>query len=448
MSNKNILIIGAGLTGLSAAHFLTKKGYEVTILEKQAQVGGVIQTQTENGFTFESGPTTGVLSNTVLENLFAELSCDLEVASETSKKRLILKNDRWHPLPYNLTSAINTPLFSWHDKFRVLGEPFRKKGSNPDETLEDFVKRRLGKTFHDFAVAPFISGVYAGNTAEIIPKYALPKLYNLEQDYGSFVRGSIQKAKENRNSKEPLPSKKVFSCKNGLTELVKSLANNPKIQIICSAQNVAIEKNSSNYTACWNKNDVENKKDFNTVISTVRGDLLEQTLPFLSEKHKTIFNNIVYAPVAQVSLGYKNWEGLDINAFGGLVPPNQKRGILGVLFPSSMFENRAPKNGALLSVFLGGQLNKNLINLSEDEIIKTAINEVKSLLCEQKEPNLVKVFKHHKAIPQYNLHIKDVFDCINEIEKKNNNLFIAGGISGGIGMADRVLQGYNTAYKI
>ena len=189
-----VVIIGAGLTGLTMGFYLKKAGINVLIIDKSAKTGGVIQTIREKGFVYETGPNTGVVSNPEIAELFEDLAerCELEVADPSAKRRLIWKNSQWNALPSGLWSAITTPRFTLGDKFRILGEPFRAKGTNPDEKLSDLVKRRLGKSFLDYAIDPFISGIYAGNPNELVPRYALPKLWKLEQEYGSFIGGSIK----------------------------------------------------------------------------------------------------------------------------------------------------------------------------------------------------------------------------------------------------------------
>lgn len=180
---RDTIIIGAGLTGLTTAYCLTRKGCDIEVIEQSPCVGGQIRTYHENGFTFESGPNTGVISHPEVAELLAELSptCRLETAREASRQRLIWKGDRFHPLPSGLFSAITTPLFSTKDKFNILGEPFRSKGNNPDEMIGELVQRRLGISYLHYAVDPFISGVYAGDPMRLVTRHALPKLYQLEQ---------------------------------------------------------------------------------------------------------------------------------------------------------------------------------------------------------------------------------------------------------------------------
>ena len=451
MESKHVAIIGAGLTGLSLAYFLSKHGIACTIFEKSNRCGGVIQTCTENNFTYECGPNTGVLGNIEIEKLLEELhpECLLETANETAKKRLIWKNNAWHALPSGLISAITTPLFSTFDKFRVLGEPFRKKGTNEDETIHEMVNRRLGKSFHDYAVAPFINGVYAGNTDELIYKYALAKLYALENNYGSFVGGMIQKQKLNKKLGIPSPSKKVFSTIGGLEQLIKALQNKVKDTIKLECSEIEIIPEKSNYSIKWIQNSIEQTTTYSHVITTCDAPQLTLVLPWLTENQKQIFSEIQYAPVIQASIGFNTWKGINIEAFGGLIPPKENRNLLGILFTSSMFTNRAPKNGAMLSVFMGGRLHMSIMQKTDDEIKEIIQKEVMELLkISDWNPDIFKIFRYERAITQYTAHIKQVLETINEIENNNKNLIIAGSLKNGIGMADRVKQAYDIAHQI
>lgn len=451
MQQKKVAIIGAGLTGLSLAYFLKKEGITCRIFEKSDTCGGVIKSFTEGEYTFESGPNTGVLSNIEIEQLLMELqdSCKLETALETAKKRLIWKDNTWQALPSGLISAIRTPLFSAYDKFRILGEPFRSRGKNPNETVREMVERRLGKSFHDYAVAPFINGVYAGNTDELITRFALSKLYALEQEYGSFIKGSISKQRKNKKLGIPSPSKKVFSTENGLQSFIKALELQNKNQIEYSCNQIVISKILENYSITWNQNNTEQTDIFSHVISTINAHEISNILPWIDSKDKEIFDNVYYAPVVQACVGFKEWNGIDIHAFGGLIPPREKRELLGILFTSSMFPNRAPKNGAMLSIFMGGALRKDIINKSDEELKEIIKRETSELLqIKNWNPEIIKIFKHPYAITQYTIDMERVNQATQGIELNNPNLIIGGSICDGIGMADRVKQSHTIALKI
>ena len=184
---KRVVIIGAGLTGLTIAYLLKKQGANVKVLEKEDYAGGAIRTYRENGYIFEAGPNTGVVSYPEVTELFEMLGLKIETANKSAEKRLILKNGQWYPLPSGVVSFMKTPLFAVSDKIRIMFEPFRKKGNNPNKSVASLSRRGIGESFLDYAVNPFISGIYAGDPEKLITKYALPKIYNLEQQYGSFI---------------------------------------------------------------------------------------------------------------------------------------------------------------------------------------------------------------------------------------------------------------------
>ncbi len=437
---KNIAIIGSGITGLTTGYYLKKAGINFKIYEKTNHIGGVIHTISENGFTFETGPNTGTLSNIETVELFEHLANDfeLEIADHTAKRRLILKNSKWHALPSGLFSGIFTPLFSVKDKFRLLGEPFRKPGKNPFETIAELVIRRMGKSFLDYAVDPFISGIYAGNPNYLVTKYALPKLYNLEQTYGSFIGGSIKKAKEPKTGQDKKVTKEIFSAKGGLSSIVKALVKNiGKKNIILNAD-VEVVTNKQLYSI--------GDETFTHVVNTTNAGELQKLFPFLSQEDVSDISHLKYAQVAEIAIGFKEWRGIHLNAFGGLIPSKEGRNALGILFMSTLFKKRAPENGTLLTTFVGGTKKEQLAALSEDELLEILKPELQELLGLQEfNPDLLKVFYHKKAIAQYGADSEKRSEAINKLEGEHKNLFLAGSIRDGIGMADRIRQGTELA---
>jgi len=209
-----IVILGAGITGLTIGYYLQRAAIDFVIVERSPVAGGVIQTHERDGFVYETGPNTGIIAHPEVAELFELLApgCQLELADPKAENRWILKNGKWVPLPSGMMGGIKTPLFSLKDKLRLLAEPFRKKGDNPMETISELVKRRMGKSFLEYAVDPFISGIYAGNPDLLVTKYALPKLYNLEQQYGSFIKGGVKKSREPKSDRDRKATRKVFSA--------------------------------------------------------------------------------------------------------------------------------------------------------------------------------------------------------------------------------------------
>ena len=441
-------MIGAGLTGLSTAFHLHRQGRDVVILEKADRVGGQIHTYHENGFTFESGPNTGVVSFPEVAELFQMLegSCQLEIARESSKRRLIWKGNRFHELPCSPVSAITTPLFRLSDKFRILGEPWRKKGTDPDEPVGALAARRLGKSFYEYAVDPFVSGVYAGDPMKLTTRYALPKLYNLEANYGSFIRGAIAKAKEPKTDRDRLATKKVFSAVGGLQRLVEALSKD--LRIITSANNLKVMPTADGQWSCTynGTEEIVCRK----VVTTVGAYALPALLPFIPEAQMQKMSNLFYAPIIQVILGVKNARGLDFPAFGGLVPSKEQKRVLGILFPSSCFEQRCPDGGALYSYFIGGARHTDYLQKSDDEIREIALEAFHSMLKypADMQPDLLRIFRHEHAIPQYWSDSGERFATIEALQQQYPGLILAGNMRDGIGMGNRIHQGATIASSI
>ena len=452
-SHTDIAIIGAGLTGLTTGFWLTRAGKQIQIIEKQDRAGGQIRTFQANGFIYESGPNTGVVSYPEVAELFAALSpdCTLETAREESKKRWIWKGNKFHALPSGLVSAVTTPLFTLYDKFRILGEPFRAKGTNPDESVAELAARRLGKSFVDYAVDPFLSGVYAGNPNTLITRHALPKLYNLEQDYGSFIKGSIAKAKLPKTDRDKLATKKVFSATGGLEKLSQALVKSiGQERITLSANDVKIEPQGNQWLITYCTPEGEHSLIANKVVTTCGAYALPDLLPFIPKEDIGQISNLHYAPIIQASVGFHNTRGLRFDAFGGLVPSKEKRDVLGILFPSACFVGRSPEEGALFSFFIGGVRHADMLDWSDEQLKDMILKNIHSMLKfpADVQPDLIHIFRHQKAIPQYEKSSEARFKMIEELQIRYPGLILAGNIKGGIGMADRIRQATGIANEL
>jgi len=445
MEKINTIVIGAGLTGLSTAFYLKKAGKDFLVLEKDIRVGGVIRTISKDGFTFEEGPNTGVIGNETVVEMFDELqSCKIETASDVAKKRYILKDGNWQALPMGLISAIKTPLFSTKDKFRILGEPFRKKGSNPLETLADFVKRRMGQSFLDYAIDPFIKGVYSGNPENLIVKFALPKLYAIEQNYGSLIGGSIKKQfSEKKTELQKRVSRKTFSAEGGLTSLVNSMYDQiGKERFELGCNDIVVEPYAHGFFVSFTQNGITKKIEAQHVITTVPAYALPSILSFVNQDEIQKIANLEYAPVAEIAIGFKEWKGFNPDGFGGLIPTKEKSDLLGVLFMSTLFSQRTKNGGVLFNVFMGGSSKPQLVSLSDEELIKVLSKEFCRIMkCDSFAPDMIHISRHSHAIPQYGIESGDRFATIEALQKEYPGLVIGGNLRDGIGMADRIKQG-------
>ncbi|MEN9917921.1 MAG: protoporphyrinogen oxidase [Bacteroidota bacterium] len=449
--NYDAIVIGAGLTGLSLAFFMKRKGLNILVLEKESRVGGAIRSHAENGFVYEEGPNTGVIGNPDTVELFQYLGLDTEIANSDAEKRLILKDNKWYPLPAGAISFLRTPLFSFSDKFGIAFEPFRKKGTNPDESVGSLAARRIGQSFVDYAVNPFISGIYAGDPNKLVTRYALPKLYNLEQQYGSFIGGAFKKRKEPKTEREKKITRKVFSTSGGLGTLIDTLVDKIGDQfLICEATDIQIHKKNTSYQIQYTHKGKALTCSANAVISTVGSYELPKLLPFVSQHDMDSLTDLNYAKVIQVAVGV---DRKSINdkyiSFGGLIPQKEKRQILGVLLPSFCFNNRAPDGYATLAIYMGGMQHPEFVDLPDESLEGIVQDELDELFqIPRSAIQFIKIFRHHYAIPQYEKSSGKRFETITRLEQEHKGLYIAGNIRNGIGMADRIKQAYDIAATI
>ena len=443
--NVDIVVIGAGLTGLTTAFYLSRNNRDFLVLEEKDRVGGVIQTSHENGFTFEEGPNTGVLGNPDAAEIFEDLkdACKLEIAGENVNKRYILKNGKWEAMPMGLVSAVKTPLFTLKDKFRILGEPFRKRGTDPEEPLSGLVKRRMGNSFLDYAIDPFILGVYSGDPALLLTKYAFPKLYNLEQTYGSFIGGSVKKMFEKKSERDKKATRKVFSVEGGLSNLTNALWQAAgKDRFLLNAKNTEIIPSEGGYTLTGMVNGEKFTVKARKVITTTGAYALGSMLPFVDRNLISPLEKMKYAKVIQAVLGFREWNGMPLDGFGGLIPFKEKRDVLGVLFLSALLSGRAPQGGALCSVFVGGVRREDLFAKTDDEIRTIVAREFTDLMKPGKfNPDVFRIIRYHHAIPQYGAESREKLEAIDKIQSMHKGLILGGNIRDGIGMADRIKQG-------
>ncbi len=449
----DVVIIGGGLTGLSLAAYLKSKGKSVKLLEANQRLGGQIRSCYSDGFTYEAGPNSGIISREEvydLMDLFPDKEDLFQIANQEAKKRFILKGGRFHEMPSGAKSAFATTLFSWKDKFRIFGEPFRTKGKDQNESLKDLVIRRLGRSYYDYAVDPFIGGIYAGDPSQLVTRFALPKLYALEANHGSFIRGAMAKMKEKPREGYSKPSKEIFSVKGGLSKLIDRLSLLlDKDDVILSADIRSITYQGANDWRTQIKAQEEDiELNSSHLISTVPAYNLENLFPFLDEDFYKAVHQLVYAPVIQIALGYKQAPNINFHGFGGLMPSCEEQDVLGILNLSATFAGRTPEGGLLLSAFMGGLRKPELLQYSDEEIYNILFGRLENFLGLKQRPDMTDIFRYERAIPQYGAYMEDILREVSRVEEAYEGLILAGNLRDGIGIPDRIKQAITIAKSL
>jgi len=217
----DVIIVGEGITGLGIAYWLKKRGVDVTVLAKESKVGGTMKSVHDQGFLYETGANTALETTPLIKELVSDLKLESEFryANPEGKNRYILRDGVLRSMPLGPGSFFFTKLFSTAAKFRVMKEPFIGRAEK-EESVAEFVERRLGHEFLDYAIDPFVAGVFAGKPERLSVRAAFPKLYTLEEKYGGLIKGMIKGAQERKQRAEKAKDRaETFSFVSGMQQL-------------------------------------------------------------------------------------------------------------------------------------------------------------------------------------------------------------------------------------
>lgn len=452
-TRRDIAIVGAGITGLVIAYQLKKMGHNVRVFESAKEVGGAIKTVIENGWHTESGPNTVLLKDQRIRDFIEnELNLEEELifANDKSAKRYIVKNGKPQALPTSPLAFLFSPFFSLSAKMDLLKEPFippKDPKNLEEETVAAFVRRRLGKEFLDYAINPFIAGVYAGNPEHLSVSQAFPKLVELEQEYGSLIKGQLKGAKKRKEAGRENPDKaRIFSFKEGLQTLPKKLASFLTKELRIEHRITEVKPKYFSWDVTQISNGRYKQSRFDKVVFACGASGLGQIDgPWVMPPTE----RVVQPPVTVVSLGFKRsdvWHALD--GFGMLVPEVENRKILGCLFSSSLFDDRAPYDHVLLTCFVGGTRQPKLTEMANQRLIDLVYLELDELLGIKGPYVFAKVDRWKNAIPQYNLGYDKIKELIAAVEGENKDIYFAGNFMEGISVGDCILHAFKMAERI
>jgi oxygen-dependent protoporphyrinogen oxidase len=449
---KKIAVVGGGISGLCVAYYLKKAGLEAEVFEQNNYVGGSLVTEKENGFLADLGPNSILETSLKLRQLIDELGLEKEkiYANSVSNNRFIVKKGKLQALPLSPPAFLKSQLFSWKAKFRLLREPFLPPVKVEDISLGDYVRYRLGEEFLDYAINPFVAGVYAGDPEKLSAPAAFPKLFALEQKYGSFIKGAIKGSRERKKRQEIAKDRaKIFSFVNGMQILPQTLARYLGRSICYSAKIEALSPANKGFLLVINNQGAVQKRQFHQVILAVPTYVQAELLKPLIKEKAEMLAQVEYPPVAVVFMGFNQADVRhDLNGFGFLVPAVEKRGTLGTIFSSTLFPQRAPRGKVALTTFVGGTRNPQNALQDDGELEKIVFEDLKALLGVQAKPVYTKIRRWPKAIPQYTLGYKKVQALFDHLEQEFPGLYFTGNFRRGISIGDSVLCAEETAKKI
>lgn len=450
---KTVAIIGGGITGLVAAYRLREKGLAATIYEAGDRVGGVVQSVRRDGYLAECGPNTILETSPKVGELVRELGLEgRRVDSDpAAKNRYVVRGGRPINVPSSALGFIATPMFSSAAKLRLLAEPFiGRAAETTEESVAQFVERRLGHEFLD-PIDALVSGIYAGDPEKLSVPQAFPQLHRLEQQYGSLIKGQILGAADRERSKEAAkPDAPKFSFDEGLQVLTDTLYEKLRPEVRLHSAVVALNQTESGWGVTTQTGAYGGHQEYSAVLYAGRAfGLSELQIETRRYLNWSSFSEVQYPPVASVVLGFRREDvAHPLDGFGVVIPRVEPFKILGTLFSSSLFPNRAPAGHVTLTSYLGGARSPDLAKRSPEELWEVTCADLRALLGVTGPPT----FKHHtlfpRAIPQYNVGFGRFRALMSQIETKAPGLFLAGHYRDGISLADSIVSAQDAAQRI
>lgn len=443
-------VIGGGISGLTAAYRLQQRGHAVRVFEARDRVGGVIETTRTDDFLVEHGPNS-VRPSEPLEDLIADLQLEEERvwADSSASTRYVVRDGHPTALPTSVGAFVTTDLFSTRAKLRLLAEPFvppRPPEAGP-ESLAAFTRRRLGPEVLDYAVAPFVGGVFAGDPEQLSVRHAFGRLVDLEREYGSLFWGAVRAS--GADSSPDAPSS-LFSFRDGLETLPAALGEALADALVTGAPVTALQPDGPGWKVTVNPpGQTPSTTDVDAVVCTVPLHALQQIELDTAVDCSPLWD-VTYPPVSVVALGYqRDAVAHPLDGFGLLVPPIEEQfDVLGTIFSSTLFPDRAPDDHVLLTTFLGGTRAPALAERPPSERQSLVERDLDRLLTVTGSP----VFTHHvqwpRAIPQYALDYDTVTGTLRALESEHETLVFAGNYRDGVSVGDAVASGVSAADRV
>ncbi|KAL3159086.1 hypothetical protein ABBQ32_011084 [Trebouxia sp. C0010 RCD-2024] len=470
------VIVGAGISGLTLAQAFASEhsssASKVLITEAQDRVGGNITSKkSEDGFLYETGPNSFQPGDPVLK-----LAVDVGVIDDIQfgnpkSPRFVYWDKKLRATPSG-PDVLTFDLLSIGGKLRagmgLLG--LRPKMPEQEETVEQFVRRNLGKEVFERLVEPFCSGVYAGDPSKLSMTAAFGKITALEKNGGTILGGAFKLLRDRKKNPGPprdpsLPPKPkgqtVGSFTGGLRMLPDAIARKMESKLRTSWKLNQVTRNKDNtfslsYSTPDGQKQIKTRAVALTVPAYIAADLLQQDCAGAADK----LRGFDYPPVAAITLAYpmssirddrKDKAG-EVPGFGQLHPRSQGITTLGTIYSSSVFANRAPKGQHLVLNFIGGATNRGILNQSHEDLVAQVDKDLRVMLVkpDAPPPKTVDVTVWPKAIPQFNLHHLDEVQAAKEdlVQQGWKGFYLGGNYVSGVALGKCVEYGYSMAKEV
>jgi oxygen-dependent protoporphyrinogen oxidase len=440
------VVAGAGIAGLAAALQLQLTGHEVLVIDASDRPGGVMRTDHVSGYVIERGPNTTYVKAPMLAFLRA-LGAEkpLLAARPASRLRWIYHAGGLVPVPMSPFALLRTPLLSAAGKLRLLAEPFVRRANGGDESVAEFIGRRLGKQAVEGLMGPFLTGVYAGDERELGAEAVFPSLVEMERKSGSIAIGACARLFRRR----PRGLRGSHSAVEGLGPFARTLAERLVEPVALENRVVAVRRDGDRWLVRTSSQAGESRVRAKRVVLAVPADQAAEILRGVSPELTDELAAIEYAPIVGIPLGVDPSTAREkIEGFGFLVPRSADLKLLGCLYMSQLFPSRAPVGRELLQCLVGGRRWPQAVDLPDEAVVKQVCADLDQILGLREEPRVLAVTRWRQAIPQPR---RDHVARIARIRKRlaeYPGIALAGAYLGGISVADSLESGLRAAHDV
>lgn len=447
MNTLDVLVVGGGISGLAIAHNLASSGLRVEVWEGAERVGGKIQTVVKQGYQLEQAASMVMNFRSEIDPFLRNTGLETSKHQRSpSSTRYLAEPDRLVKVPTGIRELLTTPLFTTAGKLRLLAEPLAPRSDKPDESIAEFITRRLGKEFLDKVFEPYVAGPLASDVNLAEARATMPRLIELEKSYRSLALGAIVRKLSHRgHAARP----EVFSFSGGMETLAQKLAGEGRFQV----------RNNMQVSELWPVKDgwmtrASTEDGARTVFS--RQLVLSTPAPAAATLVEELdlelarqLRGIDYTPISIVHTGFKRSQIRQrLDGSGFLVPRQSGYTPNGCLWMSSLFNDHAPEDKVLMSTYLGGARNPAAASWDTQRSQAVVMSMLGSLMGIKSDPDMLHVVRHTKGLPLYHGAYSQRLAAISDRLGRFPGLHLEANYKGGVSVRDRILCAEKTACRI
>lgn len=450
-----VIIVGGGISGLSTAYYLSKRGIPSTIIEQRPRLGGVIQTERVEGCLIEAGPDSFLSVKPAAMELIRELGLADEVigSNDHLRKTWVRKRGRLVALPDGLMMMVPTRvmplvasrLLSWPTKIRMGLELLKAPSpKTEDESVAAFVREHYGQEAVDYLAEPLLSGIYGGNPEALSVRAVLPRFVDLAARHGSLTRGVLAERKAARRESGGMPLFRTM--KGGLGQLVEAVAGaiSGHMEWVRGTAEAIESRPAGGYRVRTGGEWLEAER----VVLACEAHRAAPLAAGLDARISELLGGVAYSSSMTVALGFYEQDfPKPLDGFGFLVPRRERKSLIAATWVGTKFPHRVPPGTALVRCFLGGMENAAILEEQDERVIAAVVEELREIVPFRSGPHFSRVYRWPRSMAQYTVGHPGRMAELESRLSRFPGLALAGNAYQGIGIPDCIRMGRSAAER-